>query len=60
MKYHITLARNDVFGELVGSGSSCSLDDYNEPCTAVIVEKKNWYPKFLYATDLISAPTWLK
>ena len=36
-----------------------SLDDFNEPCTAVIVKKKNWYAKFLYATHL-NAPTWLK
>ena len=34
-------------------------DEFNEPCTAVIVKKKNWHAKFLYATHL-SAPTWLK
>ena len=36
-----------------------SLDDFNEPCTAVIVKKNNWNAKFLYAIHL-SAPTWLK
>ena len=59
MKYHITLARNNVIGKLGGSHFPYSLDDFNEPCTAVIVKKKNWHAKFLYATHL-SAPTWLK
>ena len=36
-----------------------SLDDFNEPCAAVIVKKKNWHAKFLYATHL-SVLTWLK
>ena len=36
-----------------------SLDDFNELCTAVIVKKKNWHAKCLYATHL-TAPTWLK
>ena len=40
MKYHITLARNDVIGKLGGSRFPYSLDDFNEPCTAVIVKKK--------------------
>ena len=40
MKYHITLARNDVIGKLAGSRSLCSLDDFQEPYTAIIV--KNW------------------
>ena len=54
----MTLARNDVIGELAGSHS---LDVFNEPCTAIIVKKKNWHAKFLYATHLIvGAPTWLK
>ena len=56
--YHITLARNDVFSDLADSHSPCSLDDFNEACTVVIVIKKNWHAKFLYATHL-SAPTWL-
>ena len=60
MKYHVTLASNDVFGELAGSRSPCSLDDFNESCTAVIVKKKNWHAKFLYTTHLVSAPTRLK
>ena len=59
MKYHITLARNDVIGKLGGSRFPYSLDHFNEPCTAVIVKKKNCHAKFLYATHL-SAPTWLK
>ena len=58
MKYQITIARNDVIGKLGGSRSPCSLDGFNESCTAVIVKKKNWHAKFLYATHL-SAPTWL-
>ena len=40
MKYHITLARNDVIGKLGGSRFPYSLDDFNEPCTAVIMKKK--------------------
>ena len=60
MKYHVTLAHNDVFGELAGSQFPCSLDDFNEPCTAVIVKKKNWHANFFGTTHLISAPTWLK
>ena len=48
MKYHITLTRNDVLDELAISRFPCSLDDFNEPCTAVIVKKKNWHAKFLY------------
>ena len=40
MKYHITIARNDVIGKLEGSRSPCSLDDFDEPCTTVIVKKK--------------------
>ena len=51
MKYYITLARN--------TRSPCSLEVFNETCTAVIKKKKNWHAKFLYATQLI-APTWLK
>ena len=50
MKYHVTLARNDVFGELAASRFPCSLDDFNRPCTVVIVKKKNWHAKFLYST----------
>ena len=60
MNYHITLARNDIFGKLTGSSFPCSLDDFNEPCTAIIIKKKkkkNWHVKFLYATHLINAPT---
>ena len=59
MKYHITLACNNVIAKLGGSRFPYSLDDSNEPCTAVIVKKKNWHAKFLYATH-VSAPTWLK
>ena len=40
MKYHFTLAQNDVFGELAGSHFPCSLDDFNEPSTALIVKKR--------------------
>ena len=40
MKYHVTVAHNDVFGKLASSCSPCSLDNFNEPCTAVIVKKK--------------------
>ena len=29
MKYHVMLARNDVFGELAGSGFPYFLDDFN-------------------------------
>ena len=32
MKYHITLAYNDVFGALTDLRSACFLDDCNEPC----------------------------
>ena len=39
MEYHVTLARNDVIGELAGARSQCSVDDFNETCTAVIVKK---------------------
>ena len=59
MKYHIMLARNDVIGKVGGWRFPYSLDDFNEPCTAVIVTKKNWHAKFFYDTHL-SAPTWLK
>ena len=40
MEYHVTLARNDVFGELTGPRFPCSIDDFNEPCPAVIVKKR--------------------
>ena len=54
------LAGEDAIGELADSRSPCSLDDFNEPCTAVIVKKKkNWHATLLYATHL-SAPTWLE
>ena len=33
---------------------SPSLDDFNKPCIAVIVKKKNWDAKFLYAIHLSS------
>ena len=46
MKYHVTVACNDVFRELVGSRSPCSLEDINEPCTAVIVKKRTDLPSF--------------
>ena len=41
MTYHITLARNEGIGELAGSHSPCSLDVFNESCTAVTVKKKS-------------------
>ena len=47
MKYHIKLARNDVIGELAGSRSSRSLDDFSEPFTAVIVKKRTGTPSFI-------------
>ena len=59
MKYHITLARNDVIGKVGSSRSPCSLDDFNISCTAVIAKKKNCHAKFSYATHL-NAPTWLR
>ena len=40
MNYHVTLARNNVYGELGGSRFLCSLDDFNKLCAAVIVKKK--------------------
>ena len=43
MKYHVTLARNDVIGEFAGSRSSCSLDNFDEPCT---VKKRTGTPSF--------------
>ena len=46
MKYHITLARNDVIGKLGGSRFPYSLDDFNEPCTGVIVTKRTGTPSF--------------
>ena len=47
MKYHITLARNDVIGKLGGSRFPYFLDDFNEPCTAVIVKKRTGTPRFV-------------
>ena len=40
MKYPITLALNDVIDKLGGSRFPYSLDDFNEPCTLVIVKKE--------------------
>ena len=54
MKYHVTLARNDVFGELTGLRLLYSLDDFHEPSYC---KKKTWHAKFLYTTRLIGVPT---
>ena len=40
MKYPVTLALNDVIDKLGGSRFPYSLDDFNEPCTLVIVKKE--------------------
>ena len=53
MKYHITLARNDVIGKLGGSRFPYSLDDFNEPCTAVIVKKRTGTPSCSYLAQMI-------
>ena len=39
MECNIKLARNDVIGKLAGSRALCSLENFNEQCTAVIVKK---------------------
>ena len=56
MKYHITLAKNDVIGELSSSRIPCSIDDFNEPCKTAVIVKKKLARQVLYAT-YFSAPT---
>ena len=51
MKYHVTLARDDVFSELAGSHSFCSLDDFNKACTAFIVKNRTGTPSFCGTTS---------
>ena len=46
MKYHIALARKDVIGKLGDSCFPYFLDDFNEPCRAVIVKKRTGTPSF--------------
>ena len=43
MKYHIMLARNDVFSEWIYSHFPFSLNNFNETCTSVIVKKRSHF-----------------
>ena len=53
-------SNNDCVGCKLEPILSLSIDDFNEPCTAVIAKRRTGTPSFMYATHLISASTWLK